>query len=123
MNLFSGGRISGDKLVLDEYLIPLSARIFALVQNNQPVTLGIRQEAVSISTESTSTNGIRLTAEVQSFESDFVHRTQTVHLRSGRWNYSALCPLDMEVRAGQRVHAQLDPERTYFFDTNSGLRI
>jgi ABC-type sugar transport system ATPase subunit len=123
MNLFSGGFVSGNKLVLDDYLIPLPARVLPLVQDNQPVTLGMRQEAVSLSVESTSTNGIQLPAEIQSFESDFVHRTQTVHLRSGRWNYSGLCPLDMEFRTGQWVHAQLDPERFYFFDAKSGLRI
>jgi ABC-type sugar transport system ATPase subunit len=123
MNLFSGGFVSGNKLVLDDYLIPLPARVLPLVQDNQPVTLGMRQEAVSLSVESTSTNGIQLPAEIQSFESDFVHRTQTVHLRSGRWNYSGLCPLDMEFRTGQWVHVQLDPARFYFFDAKSGLRI
>jgi ABC-type sugar transport system ATPase subunit len=123
MNLFSGGFISGNKLVLDDYLIPLPERIFPLVQNNQRVTLGMRQEAVSLSAESTSTNGIQLPAEVESFEADFIHRTQTVHLRSGRWNYSGLCPLDMEFRTGQLVHAHLDPDRFYFFDANSGLRL
>src|SRR5215216_1084894 len=123
MNLFSGGYISGNKLVLDDYLIPLAAPVFPLVQNGQQVTLGVRQEAVSISTESTSTNGIRLPAGIESSESDFVHRTQTVHLQTGHWNYSALCSLDMELRTGQRVSAQLDPQHFYFFDTNSGLRL
>jgi len=123
MNLFSGGYISGNKLVLDDYLIPLAAPLFPLVQNGQQVTLGVRQEAVSISTESTSTNGIRLPAEIESSESDFVHRTQTVHLQTGHWNYSALCSLDMELRTGQWVSAQLDPQHFYFFDTNSGLRL
>jgi ABC-type sugar transport system ATPase subunit len=122
MNLFAGGFISGNKLVLDDYLIPLPERVFPLVQNNQQVTLGMRQEAVSMSGASTSTNRIQLSAEVESFESDFVHRTQTVHLRTGRWNYSGLCPLDMELRAGQLVQAQLDPDHFYFFDTDSGLR-
>lgn len=123
MNLFSDGFISGNKLVLDDDLIPLPARVFPLVQNNQPVTLGMRQEAVNISAESDSANGIQLRAEVESLESDFVHRTQTVHLRTGHWNYSGLCPLDMEFRTGQLVYAQFDPERFYFFDTNSGLRL
>jgi ABC-type sugar transport system ATPase subunit len=123
MNLFSDGFISGNKLVLADYLLPVPERVFPVVQNNQSVTLGIRQEAVSLSGESTSTNGIQLPAEVESFESDFVHRTQTVHLRTGHWNYSGLCPLDMEFRTGQLVHAQLDPERFYFFDSNSGLRL
>src|SRR5215208_1813547 len=48
MNLFSGGSISGSKLVLAETLVPLPKLIFSLVQNGQPVTLGVRQEAVSV---------------------------------------------------------------------------
>jgi ABC-type sugar transport system ATPase subunit len=123
MNLLSGGFISGTKLVLDDYLMPLPARIFPLVQNNQPVTLGMRQEAVDISGELTSINGIQLPAEVESFESDFVHRTQTVHLRTGHWSYSGLCSLDLKLSIGQRVQSQIDPEQLYFFDSNSGLRL
>jgi len=123
MNLFSGGFISGNKLVLDDYLIPLPERVFPLVQNNQPVTLGMRQEAVNISAESASANGIQLQAEVESFESDFVHHTQTVHLHTGRWRYSGLCPLDMRLHVGQLVDAQIEPAYLYFFDSGSGLRL
>ena len=123
MNLFSGGFISGNKLVLEDYLIPLPARVFPLVQNNQGVTLGARQEAISISVEASPPNGIQWPAEVGTFEADFVHRTQTVHLRTGRWNYSSLCSLDMKFREGQRLYAHLDPEQLYFFDTSSGLRL
>jgi len=123
MNLFSGGFISGNKLVLDDYLIPLPERVFPLVQNNQPVTLGMRQEAVNISAESASTNGIQLPAEVESFESDFVHRTQTVHLHTGRWRYLSLCHLDMRLHVGQLVNAQIEPAYLYFFDSGSGLRL
>ena len=123
MNLFSGGFISGNKLVLDDYLIPLPERVFPLVQNNQPVTLGMRQEAVGISVEASSTNGIQLPAEVESFESDFVHRTQTVNLHTGRWMYSGLCPLDMRLHVGQLVDAQIEPAYLYFFDSGSGLRL
>ena len=123
MSLLPGGLISGGKLVLGDALIPLPERLFSLVQNNQPVTLGMRQEAVSISTEETSTNGTRLRAEVESFEPDYVHRTQTVHLRTGPWTYSGLAPLDIKFQIGQFVHAQVDAERLYFFDTNSGLRL
>ena len=123
MNLFSGGFISGNKLVLDEYLIPLPKRVFPLVQNEQRLTLGMRPEAVNISAGGTSTNGIQLAAEVEAFESDFVHRLQTVYFRTGRWNYSGQCPIDMKLQIGQRVQVSIDPERLYFFDTNSGLRI
>jgi len=123
MNLFSGGFISGNKLVLDDYLIPLPKRVFPLVQNDQRVTLGMRPEAVNVSAEALSTNGIQLAGEVEALESDFVHRLQTVYLRTGRWTYSGHCPIDMKLQIGQRVHVSIDPERLYFFDTNSGLRI
>lgn len=123
MSLLSGGLISGNNLALGEYLIPLPARVVALVHNNQPVTLGMRQEAVSMATENTSANRIQLPAAVESFEPDYVHRMQTVYLRTGKWTYSGLCPLDMHFQIGQSVRAQLDVEHLYFFDTNSGLRI
>lgn len=123
MNLLSGGSISGNTLVLGDTLIPLPERILPLVQNHQPVTLGMRQEAVDVSTEPLPKDTIHLRAEVESFEPDFVHRTQTVHLRTGEWHYSSLCSLDLKLQIGQSVFARLDHERLYFFDTNSGLRI
>jgi ABC-type sugar transport system ATPase subunit len=123
MNLFSGGSVSGSKLVLDDTLIPLPQRLFPLVQNSQLVTLGMRPEAVNVSAEATSTNGVQLRGEIETLESDFVHRTQTVHLRTGRWIYSGICPLDMKLQIGQLVQAQIDPEHLYFFDANSGLRL
>ena len=123
MNLFSGGSISGSKLILEDSLIPLPQRVLPLVQNGQSVTLGVRPEALNVSAEATSTNGIQLRAEVEALESDFVHRIQTVHLRTGRWRYSGLCPLDMKLQIGQPVQAQIEPEHLYFFDAKSGLRL
>jgi ABC-type sugar transport system ATPase subunit len=123
MNLFSGGSISGNKLVLGDFLIPLPPRVFPLVQNNQPVTLGIRKEAVRILGQENLLGGVHLPAEVASIEADYVHRTQTVHLRTGQWNYSGLSSLDVSFRVGQLVQVELDPERLYFFDARSGLRI
>ena len=123
MNLFSGGFISGNKLVLEDSLIPLPAFLFSRVENHQPVTLGIRQEAISLSAEATPSNGFQLPAEVETYEADYVHRMQTVHLHSGHWRFSALSSLEMNFRIGQSVYAQLDVERFYLFDTRSGLRI
>ena len=123
MNLFSGGSISGSELILEDSLIQLPQHVFPLVQNGQSVTLGMRPEAVNVSAEATSINGIQLRAEVEALESDFVHRTQTVHLRTGLWSYSGLCPLDMKLQIGQLVQAQIDPESLYFFDAKSGLRL
>lgn len=123
MSLLSGGSVSGDRLILGEFQIPLPARVSRLVQEGQPVTLAMRQEAVDISAAETSTNGIELPAAVESFEPDYVHRTQTVQLRTGLWTYLALSSLDRNFQIGQRVRARLAPERLYFFDTKSGLRI
>lgn len=123
MNLLAGGFISGDKLILDDHPLALPERLVPLVQDNQLITLGMRQEAVSISAEAASSTGIEFTAEVESIEPDYAHRTQTLHLRTGQWTYAGLSPLDRSFRAGQRVQAQIDPERLYFFDTHSGLRL
>jgi len=123
MDLLSGGSISGGKLVLDEYLIPLSKRVYPLVENGQKVTLGIRREAVNISAGNPSANEIQLPAEVDAFESDFVHRLQIVHVHTGRFAYSALCPMDVKLRIGQLVHVIMDAEHLYFFDTISGRRL
>ena len=123
MNLLSGGFISGRDLILDDILIPLPARVLPLIQIDQSVTLGMRPEAVTVSVETHSTNGIQLPAEVETFESDFVHRIQTVQIRTGRWTYSGQCSMDVKLQMGQRVHAMINPERLYFFDTESGTRI
>jgi hypothetical protein len=120
MDLLTGGSISGNMLVLDDRLIPLPKLISSLVEDGQAVTLGMRREAVNVSAGSASTNGIQLRGEVESFESDYVHRKQTVHIRTGRWSYSGICHWK---RAVGQVQAQIDPEQLYFFDTNSGLRI
>lgn len=123
MNLFEGGSISGGALVLDECSIPLPRLILSLVQEGQPVTLGIRQEAVTVSAERPSTGEAHLRGEVEACESDFVHRKQTVHLRTGRYRYSGLCPLDVKLQIGQLGYATLDREHLHFFDTGTGLRI
>src|ERR1700752_206414 len=123
MNLLSGGFISGSELALDEYLIPLPARLLPLIRNDRHVTLGMRPEAVSVSVETHSTNGIQLPAEVESFEADFVHRVQTVQIRTRRWTYSGHCSIDVKLQIGQMVQASIDPEQWYFFHTNSGERI
>jgi ABC-type sugar transport system ATPase subunit len=123
MNLLPSGSISGGKLVLDKYLIPLSSRVYPLVENGQSITLGFRREAVKVSVEQSSGNGIQLRGEIEALEPDFVQRNQVVYIRDGLWSYTGLCPLDMKLSVGQIVHVELDPERLYFFDSNSGLRL
>jgi len=123
MDLFEGGSISGSLLILDDYSFPLPHRTFSLVENGQPVAMGLRREAVSVAVDNRSANGIQLRAEVEGLESDLVHRVQVVFLRMGRFAFSGLCPIDMKLHAGQSVHAAIDPERLYFFDTVSGRRL
>jgi ABC-type sugar transport system ATPase subunit len=123
MNLFPGGSVSGNSLVMADFLIPLPRLISSLVVDEQSVTLGIRPEAITISTTPTRGNGFQLPGEVEGLESDFVHRMQTVHVCSGRFHYAVLCSMDVDLRIGQTVHASLDPNRLHFFDTISGLRL
>ena len=123
MNLLSDGFISGSNLVLDDYLIPLPERVLHLVQNDQAMTLGMRPGEVTVIAETGSPNGIHLPGEVEALESDFVHHVQLVHIRTGRWTYAGHCPIDVKLQIGQRVQASIDPERLYFFDSSSGVRI
>jgi len=123
MDLLSSGSISSGQLILDEYHFPLSKRILPLVANGQQVTLGVRREAVHVSAETHSTNGLQFRAEVEAFESDFAHPIQIVHIRMGRFIYSGQCPIDVKLHAGQLIHVEIDPESLHFFDTKSGLRL
>jgi ABC-type sugar transport system ATPase subunit len=131
MDPLAGGSISGGRLVLDDYSFPLSERVFPLVENGQSVTLGLRREGVKVSTGSTQrvsvetppVDGIQFRAEVEALESDFVHHVQIVYVRMGRFLCSGLCPLDVKLHVGQLVHVEIDPDRLYFFDTNSGERL
>jgi ABC-type sugar transport system ATPase subunit len=123
MDLLSGGSISGGRLVLGEYLFPLSKRIFPLVENGQQITLGIRREAVHVSAESHNTSNVQFRAEVEALESDFMHQVQIVHLRMGAHSFSGQCPIDMKLHMGQSIQVEINPESLYFFDTKSERRL
>lgn len=123
MNLFEGGSISGGKLILDEYLIPIPGHIFTRVQNGQQVTLGARREALKLSVDSNSIHENQFRAEIEALEPDYSRQTQTVYVRTGSWVYSCFCSLDLKLHVGQLVTVAIDPDRLYFFDTKTGLRI
>ena len=123
MDLFPSGPVLDGRLVLDEYSFPIPETVRLLLSQGQQVTMGVRRETVKVFPNDFSTRGIQLQAEVESFESDFVHRTQAVFLRTGRFHFSGLCPLDVKLRQGQNVQVMIDPESLYFFDTQSGRRL
>jgi ABC-type sugar transport system ATPase subunit len=123
MNLLPGGSVSGNKLILDDDLIPLSGRVYPLVQNGQRVTLGFRREVVHISASESFDGRIHLKGEVEALEPDYAQRTQTVYIRNGRLGYSGSCALDVKIEIGQMIHVAIDPEKLYFFDSDSGRRL
>ena len=123
MDLFPGGSISDGRLILDDLAIPIPGNINPLIENGRQVTMGVRREKVKILAQAPSPNGIRLRAEAEAFESDFVHHTQTVFLRRGRFAFSGVCPLDTDLHVGQPVDVEIDPENLYFFETQSGRRL
>jgi ABC-type sugar transport system ATPase subunit len=123
MDLFPSGSVSNGRLVLGEYAFPLPEAILPLLQNRQQVTMGLRRETVKVLPLTESGDGIHFLAEVEAFESDFVHHTQTVFLRMGRSQFSGLCPLDVRLHVGQQVPVETQPENLYFFDTHSGRRL
>jgi ABC-type sugar transport system ATPase subunit len=123
MDFYPSGSVSDGRLVLGEYSFPLPYRTLSSVENGQQVTMGSRREAVHVSADASSTNGIQFSAEVESFESDFVHRVQLVFLRMGSLKFTGVCPIDVKLYVGQNVPIMIDPERLYFFDTRSGKRL
>jgi ABC-type sugar transport system ATPase subunit len=123
MDLFPSGPISDGRLVLDGYTFPIPQSILPLLHNRQQVTMGLRRETVKVLSETDSRDGIHLQAEVEAFESDFVHRTHTVFLRMGRLQFSGLCPLEIKLHIGQTVPVEIQPENLYFFDTHTGRRL
>jgi ABC-type sugar transport system ATPase subunit len=123
MDLFPSSPVSDGRLVLGEYVFPLPESVLPLLQNGQQITLGLRRETVKVFPETESMDGMHLQAQIEAFESDFVHRTQTVFLRTGRFQFSGLCPLDTKLHLGQSVPVEINPENLYFFDTHSGRRL
>jgi ABC-type sugar transport system ATPase subunit len=123
MDLFPSGPVSDGRLILGEYTFPLPGSILPLLQNGQQLTAGLRRETVTVFPRIESVDGIQFQAEVDAFESDFVHRTHTVFLRLGRLQFSGHCPLDINLHVGQIVPVEIQAQNLYFFDTHSGRRL
>jgi ABC-type sugar transport system ATPase subunit len=123
MDLLPSGAVLDGRLVLGEYAFPLPESLLPLLQNGQQVTMGLRRETVKVFPAGEADRAIHLQADVDAFESDFVHRLHTVFLRRGRLQFSGHCPLDMQLHVGQQVPVEIQPENLYFFDTLSGRRL
>ena len=123
MTLLPAGRVAHGELVLDEQRIPLPGRIRALVKENQTLVLGLRPEAVSLTGSDAPRGGIQLKGQVETIEHDYPHHAQLIHVRSGRLNYPCLCSLDVPLKVGDVIPVQMNPERLYFFDQESGLTL
>jgi ABC-type sugar transport system ATPase subunit len=109
--------------VLGEEAFPLPNRIHRLVQNGQRITLGFRREAVTVSAEKRPGEAVQLRGEIEALEPDYASRTQVVYIRNGAWTYTGQCPLETKLALGQQVHCEVDTERLYFFDGESGARL
>ena len=52
-----------------------------------------------------------------------MHRTQLVHLHTGRFVYTAIAPLDPPLQPGNEVEVILPTDQLYFFDNDNERRI
>jgi ABC-type sugar transport system ATPase subunit len=124
MTLLPSGRVASGVLILDDVRVPLPERIRAVTRENQALVLGLRPEAASLAGAGLSpTAGIQLTGQIQTIEADYSRRTQHLQVRSGRLEYPCLCPLDVPLKVGETITTQIDPEKLYFFDQESGLTL
>ena len=120
MTLLPGGRVLGDKLVLDGFGFPLPERVRDATREEQSLVIGLRPEAVSPAGRHDISPGIQLKGEIEVIERDFAHHTQLLQLRTGQLNYPGMCSMDVEVNVGDTIPVRIDPERLYFFDQESG---
>ncbi len=123
MTLLPSGRIADGKLVLDDLRIPLPQRVRAATRNDQTLVLGLRPEAVSLTSEGAFPTGIKLQGQVEMIQPDYPHRALLLHLRTGRLAYPCLCTMDTPVEVGDILSVQINPERIYFFDQETELTI
>ena len=123
MTLLPSGRVADGKLVLDDLRIPLPQRIRAATRNDQTLVLGLRPEAVSLATGNVLPGAIKLQGQVETIQPDYPHRALLLQLCTGRLAYPCLCPMDTPVEVGDTISVQLNSERIYFFDQETGLTL
>jgi ABC-type sugar transport system ATPase subunit len=126
MNLFPGAVVAGDQLYLDDCSIPLPQAASIWARPGRTVTVGVHAEVTHLHLPAGSLpypTGFRLRGTVELVERDFVHRTQLVHLHTGRFAYAAIAPLAAPLQPGDEVEVILPTDQLYFFDSKNERRI
>ncbi len=122
MNLFPGAVVAGDQLYLDDCAIPLPQAGGTWARPGRTVTVGVHAEVTHLHLPADSLPcppGFRLRGIIELVERDFVHRTQLVHLHTGRFAYAAIAPLSTPLQPGDEVEVILPTDQLYFFDTKN----
>jgi ABC-type sugar transport system ATPase subunit len=126
MNLFPGAVVAGDRLCLNDSSMPLPQASSSWARPGRQVTVGLHAEAVYLvrgTPPKPEPSGFRLRGVVDLVEPDIVHRTQLVHLKTGRFEYAAVAALDIPLYVRDEVEVVLPADQLYFFDTKNERRI
>jgi multiple sugar transport system ATP-binding protein len=123
MNLLGGQVVEGE-LRIDEWSMPLPARVRGRLYAGQTVLLGVRPEAARAGNgDLPASAAFTLRGVVEVVEPDMGRRIQWLHLRSGAQRLVAHAPLDAAIYVGNPVEVQLPPAELHFFDATTALRI
>ena len=124
MNLFAGGPLQEDRLLLGNTVLQLPPALHSLCEVDQPITVGIRPEAVRVvGEEAGPPESISLRGVAEVVEPDFGRQTQWVHVRSDAGTFIATADINQPLFAGHRVTARLDLAQIQLFDTQSERRL
>jgi ABC-type sugar transport system ATPase subunit len=124
MNLFRGGRVEDNHLYLDDLSIPLPQIAKTWAYAGRKVTVGIQAEAIQLAVETLSPSaGFHLRSTVEVIEPNFMHRTQQVYLRTGRFVYATHAAWDTRLKVGDEIEVILPADQLYFFDSENEHRI
>ncbi|NLE46007.1 MAG: ABC transporter ATP-binding protein [Chloroflexi bacterium] len=126
MNLLPGGTVEDGELRLGDIGVPLPASVRERVREGQSLTLGIRPEEMKlILGRGIESDGVRMRGAVEVVEPDFARQSQLAYVRTGSMTYSATGALDVTtmINTGDVVDVVFPPEKCYFFDGESGLRV
>ncbi len=124
MNLFAGGRLQEGRLTLGNTALPLPPALQSRCAVGQPITVGIRPEAVRvIGEEPEPSASVELRGVAEVVEPDFGRQTQWVHVQSDAGPFIATADINQPLFAGHPVTARLDLAQIQLFDTQSERRL